>query len=76
VSERAAGQLRRPEVWSGVAAGYDDAIAPIMRPYAITTLDLLGPAGGAAGRPEPSGPRSPASSLMHREIKAWSGAGG
>jgi SAM-dependent methyltransferase len=48
VSEQAAGQLHRPEVWSSVAAGYDDAIAPIMRPYAITTLDLLGPAGGAA----------------------------
>jgi ubiquinone/menaquinone biosynthesis C-methylase UbiE len=47
VSEQA-GQLHRPEVWSGVAAGYDDAIAPIMRPYAITTLDLLGLAGGAA----------------------------
>jgi SAM-dependent methyltransferase len=48
VSEQAAGQLHRPEVWSGVAAGYDDAIAPIMRPYAITALDLLGLAGGAA----------------------------
>jgi SAM-dependent methyltransferase len=42
VSEQAAGQLHRPEVWSSVAPGYDDAIAPIMRPYAITTLDLLG----------------------------------
>ena len=31
-----------------MAAGYDDAIAPIMRPFAITTLDLLGLAGGAA----------------------------
>jgi SAM-dependent methyltransferase len=48
VSEQAAGQLHRPEVWSGVAAGYDDAIAPIMRPYAITALDLLGLTGGAA----------------------------
>jgi SAM-dependent methyltransferase len=48
VSEQAAGQLHRPEVWSGVAAGYDDAIAPIMRPYAITTLDLLGLVGGMA----------------------------
>jgi ubiquinone/menaquinone biosynthesis C-methylase UbiE len=28
-----------------VARGYDDAIAPIMRPYAITTLDLLGLTG-------------------------------
>ena len=25
-----------------MAPGYADAIAPIMRPYAITTLDLLG----------------------------------
>jgi SAM-dependent methyltransferase len=50
VSEQAAGELHRPEVWSGVAVGYDDAIAPIMRPYAITTLDLLGLAGGAARR--------------------------
>jgi SAM-dependent methyltransferase len=48
VSEQAAGQLYRPEVWSGVAAGYDDAIAPIMRPYASTTLDLLGLTGGVA----------------------------
>jgi SAM-dependent methyltransferase len=48
VSEQAAGQLHRPEVWSGVAPGYDDAIAPIMRPYAITTLDLLVPSGGLA----------------------------
>ena len=31
-----------------MALGYDDAIAPIMRPYAITTLDLLGLTGGAA----------------------------
>ena len=29
-----------------MAAGYDDAIAPIMRPYAVTTLDLLGLTGG------------------------------
>jgi hypothetical protein len=35
-------------VWNGVAAGYDDAIAPIMRPYAVTTLDLLGLTGGLA----------------------------
>jgi SAM-dependent methyltransferase len=31
-----------------VAPGYDDAIAPIMRPYAITTLDLIGLTGGEA----------------------------
>ncbi len=48
VSEQAAGQLHRPEVWSSVAPGYDDAIAPIMRPYAITTLDLLGLTAGRA----------------------------
>ena len=48
VSEQAAGQLHRPEVWSSVAPGYDDAIAPIMRPYASTTLDLLGLTGGTA----------------------------
>jgi SAM-dependent methyltransferase len=48
VSEQAAGQLHRPEVWSGVAPGYDDVIAPIMRPYAITTLDLVGLVGGMA----------------------------
>jgi ubiquinone/menaquinone biosynthesis C-methylase UbiE len=48
VSEQAGDQLYRPEVWSSVAAGYDDAIAPIMRPYAATTLDLLGLTGGAA----------------------------
>jgi ubiquinone/menaquinone biosynthesis C-methylase UbiE len=42
VSKQAANQLHRPEVWSLVAPGYDDAIAPIMRPYAATTLDLLG----------------------------------
>ena len=41
-----ADQLHLPEVWSSVASGYDDAIAPIMRPYAITTLDLLGLTGG------------------------------
>ena len=39
-------QLHRPEVWSRAAPGYDDAIAPIMRPYAVTTLDLLGLTGG------------------------------
>ena len=48
VSEQAADQLHRPEVWSSAAAGYDDAIAPIMRPYAATTLDLLGLTGGTA----------------------------
>ena len=32
-----------------MAPGYDDAIAPIMRPYAVTTLDLLGLTGGTAG---------------------------
>jgi ubiquinone/menaquinone biosynthesis C-methylase UbiE len=42
VSQQAADQVHRPEVWSSVAPGYDDAIAPIMRPYATTTLDLLG----------------------------------
>jgi hypothetical protein len=59
VSERAAGQLHRPEVWSGVAAGYDDAIAPIMRPYAITTLDCLGrPAARQGGvSPQARDPR-------------------
>ena len=45
-----AGQLHRPEVWSSVAPGHDTVIAPIMRPYAITTLDLLGLAGGPARR--------------------------
>ncbi len=43
-----AGEFHRPEVWSSVARGYDDAIAPMMRPYAITTLDLLGLTGGRA----------------------------
>jgi ubiquinone/menaquinone biosynthesis C-methylase UbiE len=42
VSQPARDQVHRPEVWSSVAPGYDDAIAPIMRPYAITTLDLVG----------------------------------
>ncbi len=46
MSKRATGQLHRPEVWSRAAPGYDDAIAPIMRPYAITTLDLLGLTSG------------------------------
>ena len=45
---QAPNQLHRPEVWSSVAPGYDDAIAPIMRPYAVTTLDLLGLTGGTA----------------------------
>ena len=31
-----------------MAPGYDNVIAQIMRPYAITTLDLLGLAGGPA----------------------------
>jgi hypothetical protein len=35
-------QLHRPEVWSRAATGYDDAIAPIMRPYAVTTLICSG----------------------------------
>jgi hypothetical protein len=48
VSEQAAGELHRPEVRSSVASGHDDAIAPITRPYAITTLDLLGLTGGMA----------------------------
>jgi SAM-dependent methyltransferase len=48
MTEQAPDQLHRPETWSSVAPGYDDAIAPIMRPYAITTLDLLGLTGGAA----------------------------
>ena len=34
-------------MWTAVAAGYDDAIAPIMRPFAVTMLDLLGLTGGA-----------------------------
>jgi ubiquinone/menaquinone biosynthesis C-methylase UbiE len=46
VSRHAADQLHRPEVWSSVAPGYDDAIAPIMHPYAISALDLLGLTGG------------------------------
>ncbi len=36
-------------LWSSVAPGHDDAIAPLMRPFAITTLDLLGLTGGTAG---------------------------
>ncbi len=48
MTEQASNQLHRPEVWSSVAPGYDDAIAPIMRPYAVTTLDLLGLTGGTA----------------------------
>jgi ubiquinone/menaquinone biosynthesis C-methylase UbiE len=48
VSEQTAGHIHRPEVWTSVAPGYDDVIAPIMRPYAITTLDLLGLTGGTA----------------------------
>ena len=44
-AEQGPGQLHHPDVWSSVAEGYDDAIAPIMRPYAITTLDLLGLTG-------------------------------
>jgi ubiquinone/menaquinone biosynthesis C-methylase UbiE len=48
VREQAAGQIHRPEVWSSVAPGYDDAIAPLMRPFAVTTLDLLGLTGGTA----------------------------
>ena len=32
MTEQAPNQLHRPEVWSSVAPGYDDAIAPIMRP--------------------------------------------
>lgn len=43
-----AGEVHRPEVWTSVAPGYDDAVAPIMRPYAITTLDLLGLSAGMA----------------------------
>ncbi len=43
-----AGQLHRPDTWSSVAPGYDNVIAQIMRPYAITTLDFLGLAGGPA----------------------------
>jgi 2-polyprenyl-3-methyl-5-hydroxy-6-metoxy-1,4-benzoquinol methylase len=31
-----------------VAPGYDDAIAPLMRPFAVTTLDLLGVTGETA----------------------------
>jgi len=46
VREQAAGQIHRPEVWSSVAPGYDDAITPIMRPYSITTLYLPGWTGG------------------------------
>ena len=37
--------LHDPETWSSAAAGYADAIAPIMRPFAVTTLDLLGLTG-------------------------------
>jgi len=48
VSEQAVGQIHRPEVWSSVAPGYDDAIAPLMRPFAVATLDLLGLTGGTA----------------------------
>ena len=48
MSEQAAGQIHRPEVWSSAAPGYDEAIAPLMRPFAATTLDLLGLTGGTA----------------------------
>lgn len=42
VSEQAAGQIHPPEVWSPAPPGYDVAITPIMRPYPITLLYLLG----------------------------------
>ena len=48
MTEQVPNQLHRSEVWSSVAPGYDDAIAPIMRPYAVTTLDLLGLTRGTA----------------------------
>jgi SAM-dependent methyltransferase len=48
VGQQSADEVHRPEVWSAVAPGYEDAIAPIMRPYAISTLDLLEPTGSMA----------------------------
>ena len=50
MSERSFGGLHDPEVWTAVARGYDDAIAPTMRPFAATMLDLLGMIG-AVGHP-------------------------
>src|SRR5689334_22793195 len=43
--------LHRAEVWTAVAPSYDAAIAPIMKPYAATMLDLLGVTRDA-GRPK------------------------
>jgi ubiquinone/menaquinone biosynthesis C-methylase UbiE len=46
VSDQTADELHLAEVWSAVAEGYDDAIAPIIAPFAATTLNLLGLIGG------------------------------
>jgi ubiquinone/menaquinone biosynthesis C-methylase UbiE len=40
-------ELHRADVWTAVAPSYDDAIAPIMRPFATTLLALLGLTGDA-----------------------------
>jgi SAM-dependent methyltransferase len=42
MSEPPVEDLHRPKVWSGVAAGYETSVMPIMQPFAVTTLDLLG----------------------------------
>lgn len=33
--------IHQAQVWTAIAPGYDAAIAPVMRPYAATLLDLL-----------------------------------
>jgi ubiquinone/menaquinone biosynthesis C-methylase UbiE len=40
-------ELHSADVWTAVAPSYDNAIAPIMRPFAATLLDLLGLTGDA-----------------------------
>jgi ubiquinone/menaquinone biosynthesis C-methylase UbiE len=40
-------ELHRADVWTAVARSYDDMIAPTMRPFAATLLDLLGLTGDA-----------------------------
>lgn len=48
MSDQPANPVHVAEVWTSAAPGYEQAIAPIMRPYAVTTLDLLGLTGGVA----------------------------
>jgi len=46
VTGQSSDDIHQAEVWTTIAPGYDAAIAPVMRPFAASLLDLLGLTAG------------------------------